>query len=179
MNPSGQGCIHLYTGDGKGKTTAAMGLALRAIAAGWPVIIAQFLKDGTSGELQILRHLPQVLIYSGKTCPGFSSCYTDAERLATREYNDSRLGDVIQLARDSSGPMLVILDEIVGTVQQGLVDESLMLDFLDHRPAALEIILTGRQPCPSLCERADYHSDIRKIKHPYDQGFAARKGVEK
>jgi len=179
MNPSGQGCIHLYTGNGKGKTTAAMGLALRAIAAGWPVIIAQFLKDGTSGELQALRQLPQVVIYTGKPCPGFSTLYTNAERLATREYNDRRLGDVIKLARDSSGPMLVILDEIVGTVQQGLVDESLLLDFLDQRPASLEIVLTGRQPSPSLCDRADYHSDIRKIKHPYDQGLTARKGVEK
>ena len=179
MNPSAKGCIHLYSGDGKGKTTAAMGLALRAIAAGWPVLIAQFLKDGTSGELVALRQFTQVRIFSGKTVPGFSSRYSPEDRRVARAENDTRLGDVIELVRGLDGQQLLILDEIVGAVHQGLVDEGLLVDLLDHHPASLEIVLTGRQPSPALCERADYHSEMRKIKHPYDRGIAARKGVEK
>lgn len=171
-----QGLIHIYCGDGKGKTTAAMGLALRALGCGWRVLIAQFLKDGASSELKALRQFPQAELL---TCQikGFVIGMTEAQKLAVKEQHTRQLREII--ARCQCGRYgLLVLDEIIATVNLGLIDRPLLLDFLLHKPQGLEVVLTGREPDSELMELADYISEIKKRKHPYDQGMPARKGIE-
>jgi len=171
------GCIHIYAGDGKGKTTAAMGLALRFAGSGRRVLVAQFLKDGTSSELKALAQLPGVTILSGKAVPGFARQFTAQDRAIVRAEHDQRLAQINHLLSDEPWHLLV-LDEIIGALNQGLVDKTKLLTLLDQRPTGLEIALTGRNPDPDLALRADYFSEVQKIKHPYDRGLAAREGVE-
>jgi cob(I)alamin adenosyltransferase len=171
------GCIHLYCGDGKGKTTAAMGLVLRFAGAGRRVLVAQFLKDGTSSELKALAQLPEVVILSGKAVPGFARHFSVQDRAIVRTEHDQRLTQISCLLNEETWHLLV-LDEIIGALNQGLIDKAKLLDLLDQRPKGLEIALTGRNPDPELVMRADYFSNVQKIKHPYDRGLAAREGVE-
>lgn len=170
------GLVHLYCGDGKGKTTAAMGLALRAAGNGLPVVIAQFLKDGQSGECRILRELPGVEVLAANPCGKFSFQMDERERAETRE-------SLAALLRDAAGraksPGLLVLDEVCGAVSAGLLDVEDVLRFLETKPDALEVVLTGRDPCERLCQAADYQSEIQKRRHPFDRGIAAREGIER
>jgi len=170
--------LHIYCGPGKGKTTAAMGLAMRASGAGWRILVIQFLKDGTSSELKILRSLPGVAVVSGKAVAGFSSNFSAEERGRVRRQHDQRFEEALRRVQEDDIDLL-ILDEIIGAMNNDLVDSNMLMEFLEHRPNTLEVVLTGRDPSPKLCEMADYVSEISKIKHPFDQGILARVGVEK
>lgn len=170
------GLIHLYSGDGKGKTTAAMGLALRAVGNGLPVVIVQFLKDGSSGECRVLRELPGVTIHAANPCGKFSFQMSGAERRQTTEAVTALFRQVTQ---SPPSPGLFILDEVCGALTNGFLSEAELLDFLKGKPPALEVVLTGRSPCEALCALADYHSEIRKRRHPYEKGVPARPGIER
>ena len=170
------GFIHIYCGDGKGKTTAAMGLALRAAGHGLPVVIAQFLKDGTSGECRILRDLPNINVLAANPCGKFSFEMNDLEREETRDSLSRLFHKALSCAHS---PGLLVLDEIFGALSCGFLDEKAVLDFLNAKPDALEIVMTGRTPSAAICETADYISEITKRRHPYDKGVLSREGVEK
>ena len=168
------GLIHLYCGDGKGKTTAAVGLAVRASGAGKRVIFTQFFKDGSSSEVEALKTLPGIRTIHAQTVKGFYRSMTPEQREQARE-DYTALFRQVAAGKDAD---LLILDEIVSACNRGVVTETLVTDFLRSKPSGLEVVLTGRNPSPALMELADYITEMRKLRHPYDQGVPARKGIE-
>lgn len=167
-----KGLVHLYWGEGKGKTTAAMGLALRALGSGQRVVVVQFLKSGTSGELGPLRQLGAT-VYSGKAAMKFTSQMTEAERAETRAMQTAHLQEALTMPCD-----LLILDEACAAWQLDLVDRALLRQAVDDRPEHCEVVLTGREPAGWMRQAADYSTEMRCHRHPYQQGIRARKGVE-
>lgn len=169
------GLIHLYCGDGKGKTTAALGLALRAAGAGKQVVFTQFFKDGSSSEIEPLATLPGVRVFHADTVRGFYRNMTPPQREQAGKDYTALFRQVTQAAHAAD---LLILDEIVSASNRGVVPEKLVTDFLREKPARLEVVLTGRNPSAALLELADYITEMRKLRHPFDRGIGARKGIE-
>lgn len=167
-----KGLVHLYCGPGKGKTTAAMGLALRALGQGMQVTVVQFLKSGTSGELAPLRQLG-ANVFSGKAGTKFVSQMTVEEKKATREMQTTHLRQAMELHCD-----MLILDEACAAVQLQMVDEELLRQAVLDRPESREVVLTGREPAEWMLSAADYVTEMQCRRHPYDRGITARKGVE-
>lgn len=172
------GLIHIYCGDGKGKTTTGMGLCARAAGYGYRVLIYQFMKNNSTSERKVLALSENVTIIDGLPQEKFSFQMTPKEKAERRVYYENQLRAVTIKARDESYDLL-FLDEVIYTIRAGLLDESLLLDFLRNKPEHLEVILTGQDPGDALIAAADYVSEIRKIKHPFDQGIGARPGIEK
>lgn len=169
--------IHVYHGDGKGKTTAAMGLALRMLAAGRRVVVVQFLKDGESGEVRLLGEHFGVPVFAGKASDKFTWSMTSEELAATRELHDGNLASALaELEGAQEG--LLVLDEALDALSKGLVDEALVDRALDMSARGVEVALTGRTPSRKIVEKADYITEMRCEKHPYAQGICAREGVE-
>lgn len=171
-----QGLIHLYYGTGKGKTTAAMGLCLRA--AGWckQVTVVQFLKDGTSSELNILRVLPNVTVITGNS-EGFTFTMDEDAKKRTQAVTKELFERAVTSATDAHCEVL-LLDEVCHVLSAGFLDGTVLEQFLDGKPKGLEVILTGRTPPESLLKRADYVTEMVCHKHPYEQGTSAREGIE-
>lgn len=169
------GLIHLYCGDGKGKTTAALGLALRAAGAGKRVVFTQFFKDGSSSEIEPLAALPGVRVFHADTVRGFYRNMTPTQREQAGKDYTALFRQVTQAAQEAD---LLILDEIVSACNRGVVPEKLVTDFLREKPVRLEVVLTGRNPSAALLELADYITEMRKLRHPFDRGIGARKGIE-
>lgn len=172
------GLIHLYCGDGKGKTTAALGLAIRALGSGFRIIFVQFLKSHATGELSVLDGLPGVTVLRGKEGTAFSFAMTEEEKEKTRLLHTENLKTAIELAASGACDMLV-LDEAVGAYNRGLIDRTLLEELVRNKPERLELVMTGRNPDQWMIECADYVSEIGKVKHPYDRGIPARLGIEK
>lgn len=172
------GLIHIYCGDGKGKTTAAMGLALRCAGHGEKVVIAQFLKDGTSGESRMLAKLDNVTLLAANPVGKFSKAMNESEREESERAMARTFRAAVDFAVREHARMLV-LDEVCAAITAGMLEEWDVLDFLDEKPDNLEVILTGRNPTLRMQERADYISEICKRKHPFDRGIRAREGIEK
>ncbi len=170
-------CIHIYCGDGKGKSTAVMGLALRAAGSGKKVVLTQFLKDGKSSELAILRELPQITVLTCGKQFGFIWNMTEEQKKEARAAYQELFDRAVRTAKEE-GAFLLVMDEFMAAYNHEMIDRTKALDFLKERPEGLEVALTGRDPAPELLELADYVSEIRKIKHPFDQGLNARKGIE-
>lgn len=171
------GLIHIYCGEGKGKTTCSVGLTVRAAGYGLNVLFMQFLKSGNSSELKVLKSLPNVTVVGTKPIKKFSFQMTEEELKETREINGQQFKEMCEMLKDGKYDMLV-LDESLGSIEAGLLDEELIVDFLRNKPEHLEVVLTGRYPTDDLVELADYVSRIDKVKHPYDQGIPARAGIE-
>lgn len=171
------GLIHIYCGDGKGKTTAALGLALRACGNGYKVILVQFLKSQHTSELGILSCIENIEVLRSKKSDKFTWNLTDDEKTALTEDNNSIFQKVVS-SIEQDRKTLVIFDEIIGAINTKLIDEALVLDFLKNKPLQAEVVLTGRDPYDKLLCLADYVSEIKKIKHPFDNGISAREGIE-
>ena len=167
--------IHLYCGDGKGKTTAAMGLALRMAGRGKGVVIAQFLKGNDTGERRILEQLPHVKLLPVPEQIKFSFQLTPEEREQEKRRYLALIRQAQAAARDPECGLLV-LDEVCAAVNTGLLPLEEVLRCLDG--AECEVVLTGRDPVPELRARADYITEMVKVRHPYDCGVTARLGVE-
>ena len=178
MDKEKLGLIHIYTGNGKGKTTAAMGLVLRASGRGLKVIVGQFLKGRETGELKTLALLPGVEVFRGKPLTKFSFQMSDGEKEEVLQSHNHFIGELAQRCAETKADLLV-LDEVIGACSTKLLDEKLLLDFLKNKPKHLEVVMTGRNPSESLLEMADYVSEICKRKHPFDRGIPAREGIEK
>ena len=163
--------LHLYWGNGKGKTTAAMGLALRALGHGRRVVIVQFLNDGTSGEIAPLR-AAGAAVYA---CPNakFTWLMDETDKAAAREASARALGRALAEPFD-----LLVLDEACAALKSGILDEALLRRAVAFAKNGREVVLTGRDPAPWLQEAADYSTEMRAHKHPYADGVAAREGVE-
>lgn len=172
------GCIHIYCGDGKGKTTCGMGLCLRAAGYGYKVMIYQFMKDNRTSERRVLETIGNITLLDGLPQEKFSFQMSPQEKEERRAYYENRFLAAVRRAADEDYDVL-FLDEILYTIRAGLFDEKLLLRFLDSKPESLEVILSGQMPSPELMERADYVSEIRKLKHPFDKGVSARNGIER
>lgn len=169
------GKIHLYCGDGTGKTTAAVGLAVRAAGAGNRVLVTQFFKDGSSSEIPVLTGIENIQVIHRNTVRGFYSRMTEEERaVAARDYTE-HFQKICKMARNVD---VLILDEMVSACNHAVVPEDEVIHFLEGSPENLEVILTGRNPSHRLLELADYVTRMEKVKHPFDQGLSARKGIE-
>ena len=167
-----RGLLHLYWGNGKGKTTAAMGLALRALGSGKRVVIVQFLKGGRSGEIPLLEQLG-AKIYRGKAGQKFVFQMNDAEKAATRELQNANLRAAQQEPAD-----LLILDEAGSAWELDMVDKELLKAVVLERPAEQECVLTAHGAPDWMLEAADYSTEMKCHRHPYQKGIAAREGIE-
>ena len=177
MKKNDLGLVHIYCGEGKGKTTCSVGLTVRACGYGLHVLFMQFLKSGDSSELKILKSLPGIEVLGTKPIKKFSFQMTEEEKAETRRINAEQFADMVKMLENDHYDMLV-LDEVLGSIEAGLLDDQLIVNFLKNRPEQLEVVMTGRYPTEELEELADYVSRIDKVKHPYDKGIPARAGIE-
>lgn len=170
-----QGYIQIYTGTGKGKTTAAIGLAVRAAGYNKNCFIGQFMKGQEYGELKTLRNIPQIEVEQY----GISKCITKKE--VTEEYKE-RSKKALQKCESKmlSGKYdVIILDEINVSIWFGLINEKDVLKFIEKKPENIELIITGRYAPKSIIEKADLVTEMKNIKHYYDKGINARDGIER
>lgn len=166
------GLLHLYYGDGKGKTTAAMGLALRALGSGKRVVIVQFLKGSPSGEIPLLEQLGAE-VYRGKVGQKFVSRMDEAEKAATRALQTANLCRALSRPAD-----LLVLDEAGSAWELDMVDKALLRRAVLERPAGQECVLTAHRPPEWMQQAADYQTEMKCHRHPYQKGIRARKGIE-
>jgi cob(I)alamin adenosyltransferase len=172
------GYIHIYCGDGKGKTTTGMGLCTRAAGFGYRVLIYQFMKNNSTNERKILEQVPNITFIDGLEQEKFSFQMTPEEKVSRKKYYEDKFQEVTEMVRREHYDIL-FLDELIYTIRAGLFDENLLIEYLKNKPEHLEIILTGQNPSDRLVELADYVSEICKCKHPFDRGLPARRGIEK
>ena len=166
------GLLHLYYGDGKGKTTAAMGLALRAMGSGKRVVILQFLKGGKSGEVPLLEQLG-AKVYRGKAGQKFVFQMNEAEKEATRQLQNANLTAAMADPAD-----LLILDEAGSAWELDMVDKALLQKAVLERPAEQECVLTAHTAPQWMLDAADYATEMKCHRHPYQRGISARQGIE-
>ena len=169
-----KGYIQVYTGNGKGKTTAALGLALRSAGAGLRVFVGQFLKHGDYSEIKALSRFDTVTVEQfgmGKFVRGKPS---DEEKAAARN-GYARLCTILK----EKSHDLVIVDEGNVAVTCRLISEKELLALMDKKPATVELVITGRGALPAVMDRADLVTEMNEVKHYYHQGVSARKGIEK
>lgn len=171
------GCVHIYCGDGKGKTTAAIGLAVRAAGRGLNVLISRFLKNDDSGEIYAMKQIPGITVLPCRRSFGFTFRMNPEEKAEAAAYYTEQFRDTARLAVDG-GYDLLVLDEIMAACGCALVPEQEVVHFLKHRPNGLEVVMTGRDPSEAMKAQADYISEIRMERHPYTKGIAGRKGIE-
>ncbi|MGN1267778.1 MAG: cob(I)yrinic acid a,c-diamide adenosyltransferase [Dorea sp.] len=172
---TGTGKIHVYYGYGKGKTTAAVGQIVRAAGAGLNVLMFQFMKDNSSSERNILEQLPNVTCLPGKEFAKFYQQLNSDEKASLKRYNTKALDEIVKFCSPFD---VLFLDEILCAVQYNLLSEDKLISFLQHKPRGLEIIMTGHEVSDRVIENADYVTEMRKLKHPFDQGTSAREGIE-
>lgn len=171
-----QPMVHIYCGDGKGKTTAAAGLAVRAAGAGLRVLFMQFLKGNTSSEIPVLRSIPGIEVLKPEKQYGFTFQMDSEDKQDISVCHNAILRTALdRLAQDSED--VLIFDEVISAWNYGLLDQDLLREILE-RPRTAEIVLTGRDPDCYLLEKADYVTEMRMLRHPYEKGITARKGIE-
>jgi len=169
-----QGFVHVYTGDGKGKTTAALGLALRAAGAGWKVFLGQFVKGMPSSELAALKRFSDLI-----TIRQFGrDCFVDP--VPAQEDIDSAAMGLAESCEAivSEDYRLVILDEANMAAALRLVSIEDLASLIDARPSGVELVLTGRWAHERILARADLVTEMREVKHYYREGVLARTGIE-
>ena len=176
-----KGLVHIYCGDGKGKTTTAIGSAVRAAGRGMRVLIARFLKTDDSGEVLALAHVPGITLLPCDQNFGFSWEMTPAQKQAASVYYRDNFYKAWEMAvgQDGEGGFdMLVLDEIIGACNLGFVDEDLVLNSIRHRPEHMEVILTGRGPSEHMEKCSDYITGMVMRRHPFEQGIGAREGIE-
>lgn len=167
------GLIHVYTGDGKGKTSAAIGLMMRAYGCGMKCVFVQFLKGSETGELETISKLGIKILRNSRDY-GFWSGMDEIQRNAVKLENTENLLSAAEC--DAEGTELIVLDEVIPAYNLGAVEKDVLINFL--RSHNCELVLTGRNAPDELLNYADYVSEIKKIRHPFDKGVNARKGIE-
>jgi len=169
-----QGYVHIYTGNGKGKTTAAFGLALRATGAGYRVFVGQFIKSERYSEIEVLERLiPEVECRQfGRGCWLRGAPSQEDIQLAQQAM------EAIRQVMSEGTYRVIILDELVTALYFKLVQLDQVLELLAIKPTNVELVLTGRYAPDQLIEAADLVTEMREVKHYYQQGVLARKGIE-
>ena len=171
------GLVHIYCGDGKGKSTASIGLMIRAAGNGFNVVFAQFLKNWRTGEVEILSNIPNIkVLRSNKPFP-LTEQMTDEHKAEIVKIHNDIFDETVSLCEKGLCDLLV-LDEIISAYEYNFIDKNRVDNFLINRNKNIELIMTGRNPSSEFIEMADYVSEIKKIKHPFDRGVKSRKGIE-
>jgi cob(I)alamin adenosyltransferase len=172
VEKNSKGLVHVYTGDGKGKTTAALGLAMRAVGQGMKVSFIQFVKGLPCGEHLFAKQYNPFEIVQISIGDSFKKSKEQAghEARQTLAYAQQ---DIASGKYD-----LVVLDEIFVAITQGLITVKQVLDLLDAKPVSVELVLTGRKAPPEIVQRADLVTEMLMIKHPFTEGTNARRGIE-
>ena len=165
--------VHIYHGNGKGKTTAAVGLAVRAAGAGLEIMFVQFLKNGSSSEIRIIEKIENIKVQCCKECRKFTFQMNDNEKNAVTEKHNHMLEQAFK-----NGADMIILDEFLDAYNKNMLDRSLAEKLITENAENIEIILTGRNPSEKFIETADYISEITAVRQPYEKGIAARMGIE-
>lgn len=171
-----QGLVQIYYGDGKGKTTAAFGLAFRCAGWGRKVVIAQFLKSRACGEVMAAERFPELTVLRTKEIHKFTFQMNEEEKAATARNCQDLFRQATALAAEQQARLLV-MDEVIDAAR-GLLPMDELCAFLDNKPEELEVVMTGHSLPQELADRADYITFVRKEKHPYDKGVMARKEIE-
>ena len=169
--------IHIYYGDGKGKTTAAVGLAVRAAGSGLRVLFVQFLKTDSSGARSVLGKLDNVTLTNCPLNLKFTFDMTAAEKQQTAVLYRNIFERSAATALSDRYDMIV-LDEIFDVINEGMLAEAQVYEFITNAPKSIEIVMTGHNPSPRFLAAADYITEMKKHKHPFDRGMSARKGIE-
>ncbi len=172
VEKNGKGLVHIYTGDGKGKTTAALGLAMRAVGQGMKVAFIQFIKGGPCGEHLFVKQYRPFEIVQISIGDSFkkSKEQINQEAQQTLAYANQ---EILSKKFD-----LVVLDEIFVAISQGLITVEQVQELLDSKPASVELVLTGRNAPSEIAQRADLVTEMLMIKHPFTDGTTARRGIE-
>ncbi len=173
-----RGLVHIYSGEGKGKTTASIGLSIRCAGSGGDVLFSQFIKNNESSELNILKQIPSIQVITCEKTFGFISRLSEEERFEAKKIYSDYFYRVLELVKTKNFRMLV-LDEIIGAYNYDVIDRQTLINFLKNKPESLEVIMSGRNSSLELIELADYVSEVKKVKHPFDRGVSARIGIEK
>ena len=153
-----------------------MGLTVRACGSGKKVLLYQFLKDNHSSERKIIDKLPGIRVIPTLPMKKWTFRMNQEELEELRRQNDGMLDRLIALAPEYD---MLVMDESLYAIDRGLLSEEKIIEFLEHKPASLEVVLSGRNPSQNMIDHADYVSEICKRKHPFDRGISARKGIEK
>ncbi len=177
MSENIKGLIHIYCGDGKGKTTAAAGLSIRAAGSGINVIFCQFMKGRKSGEIDILKNIENITVLRCDEDFDFYWNMSDETKNKAKECYSRLFKDAVILAKQKE-KCLIVFDEITYALDYGFVDKNEFKSFIENRPLETEIVVTGRNPDNFIKEKADYITEMVKIKHPFDKGISAREGIE-
>jgi ATP:corrinoid adenosyltransferase len=173
-----RGLVHIYTGEGKGKTTAALGLGIRACGGDLKVAFVQFLKGVDTGELKTLQGLGEIFkVYRNSDTVKFIKDMNQQE-MQTAQSGVDRLWQIAKNLGNQGQCDLLILDEIMAAISTGLLPLTDVVGWVREKPGALELVMTGRNAPAELVELADYVSEIKAVKHPYSRGVKARKGIE-
>ena len=170
-----KGYVQVYTGDGKGKTTAALGLAIRAAGAGLKVYIAQFIKQGYYSEFKGLERFSDAITVEQFGLGHFIKGRPSAEDVAAARQGLDKVRAVLKAGKHS----VVILDEANIAVALNLFSENELLEIIAHKPDKIEIVITGRGAGPGIIAAADLVTEMKEIKHYYKDGVKARIGIEK
>ena len=172
-----KGLLHIYCGDGKGKTTAATGLAIRCAGSGRKVLFVRFLKNDKSSELKILETIDGMDVLNPDKEFGFYNKLTENQKAEIKQVYSAYWSKVMDMVEQNDYDMLVI-DEFISAYNHNIINQNDALNYLKSRNEQLEVVLTGRDPKEALIDIADYVSAIKKEKHPFDEGIGARIGVE-
>ncbi len=175
INMQHKGLIHIYHGDGKGKTTAAVGMAVRAAGAGLKVCFAQFMKTGNSSELGMLELMSNIKVMPVVNHYGFTWNMTQDDKLKLKADNDKALEELINAVGEYD---MIILDEILSAHNSGLVENEKVIKLADCAKGYTELVFTGRNPAGELLSRADYITEMVCTRHPFEKGVNAREGIE-
>jgi len=175
-----KGLIHVYHGDGKGKTTASVGLAIRAAGNGEKVMFVQFMKDGSSGEIEVLKGIKGVTYKCAEGPVAFYSTLKGSEK---EQFDNSQRAlfrcveeKIAEFGRGQGG--LIVLDEATYVMNYGIISVNDFETLLKNKPQNVEIVITGRNPDATILAISDYVSEMKCEKHPFSNGIPARKGIE-
>lgn len=173
-----EGFVQIYTGNGKGKTTAAIGQGIRAYGNGLKVIMVQFLKSGRTGELNTVDELGENFeIFRFEKRRGFVWTLTEEEKEEVKKEVKVAYNFIIDILENSKCDMLII-DEVMGVLKNEFLSVEEVIELIDKKPKNVELIMTGRNVPKEIVDRANLVTEMKEIKHYYKEGVPARKGVE-
>ena len=169
--------IHVYYGDGKGKTTAAIGLSIRAAGAGKQVVFAQFLKGCDTCELTSFQKIENILVCRNEKDLGFLFQMSEEEKCEVEKMHNQTLLKVIELVEEKKVDM-VVLDEITYPYEDKLINCHMLEQFIETLSSDVELVITGRNPSSYFLDKADYITKMVCVRHPYEKNQPARRGIE-
>ncbi|OPJ63053.1 Cob(I)yrinic acid a,c-diamide adenosyltransferase [Clostridium oryzae] len=173
-----RGYVQVYTGNGKGKTTAAFGLAIRAVGDGMKVYIVQFLKTSPTGEVEAIKKLADnIKVFRFEKKRGFFWTLNDEEKTELKK-EVQKAYEFVQQVIENEKCDILILDEIMGAITNKLLTETQVLELIEKKPLTMELVLTGRNVPEAIAKKADLITEMKDIKHYMNEGVTARKGVE-